>query len=184
MFRHFPKRIARNVGDDDRRSSKCRRPARAGAWSNWHLLHFLPPSLGKSRPRHRIQMDAIGTKQQNRSKRAAAVLFDNHAQRIEDLLERNAGGHHLKQMLFPGEQRLAALALANVYRSTGIIFDARLPENRSTHTLDMLNRSVRERESKFDVKPASLTNRFLEASLNKRSIFRMNRFRSEERRVG
>src|SRR6266404_1141580 len=168
MLRHFPKRIACDVGDDDRRSAICRRTARAGTRSNWQLLHFLSPSLGKTGPRHGVQMTTIETKQQNRSKRVRTVIFDNHAQRIQDLLERDASGDHFEKTLFPGEQRLAALALTNVYRSTNITFDfAGSPENGSTHTLDMLNRSVRKRDSKFHVKAAFFPNGFLKISLNK-----------------
>ena len=113
-------------------------------------------------------MKTIGTKQQNRSERAATVIFDNQAQRIQDLLERDAGGNHFEKTFFPGEQRLPALALTDVDRSASITFDfAGGPESRSPHTLDMLNRSVRKRESKFDVETASLANRFLKTSFNK-----------------
>ena len=113
-------------------------------------------------------MQTIGTKQQNRSKRAAAVLLDNQTQDVQDLLERNAGGDHLEKALFTGEQRFSSLALGDVYRGTGITMDfAGLPDDRSAHTLDVLNRSVRKRDSKFHVKTAFLANCFIETSLNK-----------------
>src|SRR6267378_3430598 len=122
-------------------------------------------------------MKTIETKQQNRSKRSAAVLFDGHAQAIQDFLERNAGGDHFEKALFTSEQRLSSFALADVYRGTGIIIDfTRRPEGGPPHTLDMLNGSVRKRDSKFDVKTISLANGFIEASFNKWPIFRMNRF--------
>src|SRR5437588_8568153 len=177
MLGHFPKRIARNIGNDDRRSAIRCRPARTGTRSDWQLLHLLPPSFGKTRARHRIQMNAIGAKQQNRSKRTAAVLFDNHAQAIQDLIECNAGCDHFEKTLFPGEERLPSLALANVYRGPNITIDlAGLPDDGSAHTLDMLNRSIRKRDPKLDVKTASRANCFVETPLNKGSIFRMNRF--------
>src|SRR6266404_2745292 len=175
MLRHFPKRIACDVGDDDRRSAICRRSTRAGTRSNWQLLHFLSPSIGKAGPRHRIQMTTIGTKQQNRSKRLRTVILDDQTQNIQDFVERNAGGDHLEETLFTREQCFASLALGNVYGGTNITVDfAGSPENGSTHTLDMLNRSVRKRDSKFHVKAAFLPNGFLKISLNKGSIFRMN----------
>src|SRR6266404_5739549 len=177
MLRHFPKRIGLNVGDYDWRSPICRRPARAGTRSNRQLLHLLSPSFRKTRARHRIQMKAIGTKQQNRSKRAATVIFDNAAQGIQDLFQRNAGGDHFEKTLFTGKQRLPSLALGDVYRSPSITIDVpRLPYDRSAHTLDMLNRSVRQRDSKFQIKPPFLADGFIKTSLNKRSIFRMNCF--------
>src|SRR6267378_6254355 len=167
MLRHFPKRIACDVGDDDRRSAICRRTARAGTRSNWQLLHFLSPSLGKGGPRHRIQMTTIGTKQQNRSKRLRTVILDDQTQDIQDFVERNAGGDHLEETLFTREQCFASLALGNVYGGTNITVDfARFPENGSAHTLDMLNRAVGNRESKFHVKTALLANCFLEILLN------------------
>src|SRR5437588_5877293 len=144
MLRHFPQRIGRNVGDYDRGSAIRRRPARARTRSNWQLLHLLSPSLGKTRSRHGIQMKTVGTKQQNRSQRAAAVLFDDHTETIQYLLEGNAGGDHFKKTLFSAEQRLPPLALANVYRGPDITIDlAGLPDHGPAHTLNMLNRSVR-----------------------------------------
>src|SRR6266403_1148171 len=168
MLRHFPKRIARNIGDDNRRCAVCRRPARAGTRPNWQLLHLLSPSFRKTRARYRIQMSAIRAKQQNRSERATTVIFNNHAQRIQNLLERDSRRDHFQKTLFPGEQRLRALALADVDRSASITFDfAGSPESRSPHPLDMLNGSVRKRQSKFDIETASLANRFLKTSFNK-----------------
>src|SRR6267143_2682417 len=111
MLRDVPKWISRNVGDYDRRSPICRRPAGAGTRPNGQSFHLLCPSFGKTRPRHGIQMKTIGAKQQNRSKRPATELFDNQTQDIEDLLERNAGGDHLEKALFTREQRLPSLAL-------------------------------------------------------------------------
>src|SRR5437868_8503827 len=159
MLRYIPKRITRNIGNDDRRSAVCRRPARAGARSDWQLLHLLPPSFGKTRARDRIQVNTIRVKQQDRSERAATVIFDNHAQRIQDLLERNAGGNHLEKALFPGKQRLPSLALSDVYCGTNITIDvARLIDDRSADTLDMLDRSIRKRDSKFRVESAFFAN--------------------------
>src|SRR5205823_13805179 len=98
-------------------------------------------------------MNAIGTKQQNRSKRAAAVLFDNHAQAIQDLIECNAGCDHFEKTLFPGEERLPSLALANIYRGSDITIDlAGFPDHGPAHTLNMLNRSVRSCDPKLEVK--------------------------------
>src|SRR6266567_3403016 len=175
MLRHFPKRIARNIGDDNRRCAICRRPARAGTRSNRQLFHLLPPSFGETRPRDRFQMTAIGTKQQHRSERAGTVLFDNLTQAIQDVLERNTSGNHLEKTLFTSEQRLPALALADVYRGSGItIYFARRSEGGSAYPLDMLNRFARKRESEFQVKTSPLVNRFIELLLNKFSIFRMN----------
>src|SRR6266478_7849833 len=177
MFRHFPKRIARNVGDYDCRSAICGRPTRASTRSNGQPFHLLPPSFRKTRARHRIQMSPIGAKQQNRSKSAAAVFFNNQAQRIQDLIERNAGGDHFQETLFTSEQRFSALAFADVYSGAVITVDfARLPEDGSAHTVDVLNRSVRKCDSKFEVESLFLVNCLIETSLNKRSIFRMNRF--------
>src|SRR2546423_1766359 len=168
MLRHFPKRIPRNIGDDNRRCAIRRCPARAGTRPNWELVHLLSPSFRKTRARYRIQMSAIRAKQQNRSERAATVIFDNHAQRIQNLFQGNAGGYHLEKTLFTREQCFASLALGNVYGGTNITVDfARFPENGSAHTLDMLNRAVGNRESKFHVKTALLANCFLKISLNK-----------------
>src|SRR5207302_290266 len=119
----------------------------------------------------------IRAKQQNRCKRAATVLFDNHAQGIQDLLECNAGCDHFEKTLFTGEQRLSTLALGDVYRGTDIVIDlAGLVDHGPAHAMNMLNRSVRQRDSEFQVKTAFLANGFIETSLNKRSIVRMNRF--------
>src|SRR5437867_10556859 len=123
MLRHFPKRIACDVGDDDRRSAKCRRTARAGTRSNWQLLHFLSPSLGKTGPRHGVQMTTIGTKQQNRSKRVRTVILDDQTQDIQDFVERKAGGDHIEETLLTREQCVASLALGNVYGGNGRTFD-------------------------------------------------------------
>src|SRR6266478_5017239 len=122
-------------------------------------------------------MKAIGTKQQNRSKRSAAVLFDNHAQAIQNLIECYASCDHFEKTLFTGEQRFPSLALANVYRGPDITID--LPgfsDHRPAHTLNLLNRSIRSRDPKLDVKTAFFANCFIETSLNKESIFRMDRF--------
>src|SRR3954452_24357693 len=144
MLRYIPKRITRNIGNDDRRSEVCRRPARAGARSDWQLLHLLPPSFGKNRDRDRIQVNTIRVKQQDGSERAAAELFDNDAQRIQNLLERDAGGDHFEKTLFTGEQRLSTLALSDVYCGTDITIGlAGLIDHGSAHTLNMLNRSIR-----------------------------------------
>ena len=113
-------------------------------------------------------MNAIGTKQQNRSERAGTVLFDNLTQNIQDVLERSTGGDHLEKTLFTGEQRLSSLALCDVYGGANITIDiARLPEDGSAHPLDMLDRSVRKRDSKFDVKSPFFLNCLIETSLNK-----------------
>src|SRR6266446_3391474 len=114
MIRYVPKRISRNIGNYDRRSAICRRPARAGTGSNWQIFHLLRPSFGKTRPRHGIQMKTIGIKQQDRGERAAAKLLDNQTQGIHNLLERNAGRDHLEKALFTGEQRLRSLALTDI----------------------------------------------------------------------
>src|SRR5438270_168489 len=131
-------------------------------------------------------METIGTKQQDRSKRAASVLFDNHAQGIQNFLECNAGSDHFEKTLFAGEQRLPSLALANIYGGPDITVDlAGLPDHGPAHTLNLLNRSVGKRDPKFEVKISFLANCFLETSLNKRSIFRMNRFQEQlKRRLG
>src|SRR5256885_9852830 len=115
MLRHFPKRIARNIGDDNRRCAICRRPARAGTRPNWQLLHLLSPSFRKTRARDRIQMKTIGTQQSNRSQGGGPVLLDNLTQDVQDLLQRNAGGDHFEKMLFTSAQRLSSLAPSNIY---------------------------------------------------------------------
>src|SRR5438874_12651372 len=120
MLRHFPKRITRNIGNDDRRSAICRCPARAGTRTDRKIFYLLRPLFGKTRARDRIQVNTSRVKQQDRTERAATVIFDNHAQRTQDLLERNAGGDHLEKALFPGEQRLPSLALSDVYCGTNI----------------------------------------------------------------
>src|SRR6476659_7224115 len=97
MLRHFPKWIRRNVGNYDRGSPICRRPARASTRSNWQFFNLLRPSFGTTLPRHGIQMKTIGPKQQDRSERAAALLLDNQTQDIQDLLERSAGRDHLEK---------------------------------------------------------------------------------------
>jgi hypothetical protein len=112
-------------------------------------------------------MSAIRAKQQNRSELAATVIFDNHAQRIQNLLERDSRRDHFQKTLFPGEQRLPALALADVDRSTSITFDfAGSPESRSPHPLDMLNRPVGKRDPKFHVKGAFFPNCCIEILLD------------------
>src|SRR5438874_5423284 len=153
MLRHVPKRIRRDIRNYDRRSAIGRCPARAGTGSNRQLFHLLPPSFGETRARDGLQMNAIGTKQQNRSERAGTVLFDNLTQDIQDLLERNAGGDHLEKTLFTSEQGLSPLALADVHCSPDVTIDfARGPEGGSAYSLDMLNSSVRKREPEFQVK--------------------------------
>ena len=112
-------------------------------------------------------MTTIGTKQQNRSKRAATVLLDNQTQGIQNLFECDASGDHFEKTLFTGEQRFPSLALANVYRGSSVMIDlAGLAEDRSSHPLDMLNRSVRKRDSKFHVKAAFFANCSIEILLN------------------
>src|SRR5438445_942391 len=167
MLRHFPKRIACDVGDDDRRSAICRRTARAGTRSNWQLLHFLSPSLGKTGPRHGVQMTTIRTKQQNRSKRLRTVILDDQTQDIQDFVERNAGGDHLEETLFTREQCFASLALGNVYCGTNITIDfAKLTDDGSAHALDVLDRAVGQCGSKLHVKTALLANRCIEILLD------------------
>ena len=96
------------------------------------------------------------------------VLLDNQTQGIQDLLQRNAGGDHLEKTLFTDEQRLSSLALGDVYRGADIMIDfARLLDDGSAHSLDMLNRSVRKRDSKFQVESPFLANCFIETSFNK-----------------
>src|SRR5438552_13176598 len=114
MLRHIPQRVSRDVRDYDRRSPICCGATRARTRPNWQFFHLLRPSLGKTRPRHGIQMKAVGIKQQDRSKSAAAKLLDNPTQGIQNLLERNAGRDHLEKMLFTGEQRLRSLALTDI----------------------------------------------------------------------
>ena len=112
-------------------------------------------------------MNAIGTKQQNRSERAATVIFDNAAQGIQDLFQGNAGSHHLEKTLFTGEQGLPSLAFADVYGGTGIAINmARCTEVGAPHPLDMLNRSVGKRDSKLQVKTAFVPNGFIETSFD------------------
>jgi hypothetical protein len=53
---------------------------------------------------------------------------------------------------------------------------ARLLYDGSAYSLHMLNGSVRKRDSKFQVESPFLFNCFIETSLNKLSIFRVNRF--------
>jgi hypothetical protein len=113
-------------------------------------------------------MTTIGTKQQNRSKRLRTVILDDQTQDIQDFVERNAGGDHLEETLFTREQCFASLALGNVYGGTNIAIDfARFLDDGSANPLDMLDRPVRKRDSKFHVKTAFLANGFLKISLNK-----------------
>src|SRR5438034_11616145 len=114
MLGHIPQRVSRDVGDYDLRSPIRRGAARARTRPNWQIFHLLRPSFGKTRSRYRIQMTTIGIKQQDRSERATAKLLDNQTQGIQNLLEDNAGRDHLEKMLFPGEQRLRSLALADI----------------------------------------------------------------------
>ena len=44
-------------------------------------------------------MKTVGAKQQNGSKRAGTVFLDDQAQRIQDFVQRNSGGDHLKKTL-------------------------------------------------------------------------------------
>jgi hypothetical protein len=62
-------------------------------------------------------MKTIGTKQQNRGKRAAAVLFDDQTQRIQNVLERHAGSDHLENTLLTREQCFAPLTFGHVIAS-------------------------------------------------------------------
>ena len=113
-------------------------------------------------------MNAIGTKQQDRGERARTVLFNYLTQDIQNLLQRSAGRDHPEETLFTDEQGLSSLALGDVNRGAGIIMDfAGLLHDGSAHALDMLNRSVRKRDSKFQVKSPFLFNCFIETSLNK-----------------
>src|SRR5256886_7710462 len=167
MFLYFPKRVGLNVGHYARRPAIGRRSTRAGTRSNWQLLHFLSPSFGKTGPRHGVQMTTIGTKQQNRSKRVRTVILDDYTQDIQDFVERNAGGDHLKETLFTREQCLASLALGNVYGGTDITIDfARFFDDGSSHPLDMLNRPVGKRDPKFHVKGAFFPNCCIEILLD------------------
>src|SRR5438445_921888 len=96
------------------------------------------------------------------------MLLDSQTQRIQDLLQRNASGDHLKKTLFTGEQRLSSFALADVYRGTDITIDfARLPDDRSAYALHMLNRSICKDDSKFQVEPLFFANGFIETSFDK-----------------
>src|SRR2546423_3373427 len=113
-------------------------------------------------------MTTIATKQQNRSKRIRTVILDDQTQDIQDFVERNAGGDHLEQTLFTREQCFASLALGNVYGRTNITIDfARFLDDGSAHALDVLDRSVRKRDSNFHVKTTFLATTFLKISLNK-----------------
>src|SRR6476660_778176 len=177
MLWHVPKRVGLNVGYYNRRPAKCCRSARAGTRSDRQLFHLLPPSFGKTRARHGIQMKTIGAKQQNRSKRIGTVLLNNQTQGIQDFLQRNAGRDHLEQTLFTREQRLSSLTLADIYRGPRVMIDLpRLAEHGLSHALDMLNRSVRKSDSKFHVKAALFANCSVEILFNGCSIFRMNCF--------
>src|SRR6476660_5489970 len=150
MLWHVPKRVGLNVGYYNRRPAKCCRSARAGTRSDRQLFHLLPPSFGKTRARHGIQMKTIGAKQQNRSKRVGTVPLNNQTQGIQDLLQRNAGRDHLEKTLFTREQRLSSLTLANIYRgSDETVHVARIAEDGSAHPLHMFNRSVPKSDSKF-----------------------------------
>src|SRR6266850_828697 len=151
MLRHCPKWISRNVRDYDPRSPICRRPARSGTRSNWQIFDLLRPSFGKTRPRHGIQMKTIGTKQQDRSKRVAAVILDNQTQDIQDLLERNAGGDHLEKTLFTTKQRLSSLALADVYRGPGVTID--LPGEPFPGIIGKMARSSQDRSQRSGSAP-------------------------------
>src|SRR5258707_15316958 len=112
-------------------------------------------------------MNAIGTKQQDRGERARTVLLDYLTQDIQDLLQRNAGRHHLEETLFTDEQGLSSLALGDVNRGAGIIMDfAGLLHNGSAHPLDMFNRSVPKRDSKFHVEAALFANCSVEILFN------------------
>ena len=113
-------------------------------------------------------MKTIDTKQQNRSKRTRTIRLDNQTQVIQNLLKRNAGRDHFEKTLFTSEQRLSSLSPSNIYGGANVTMDfARLPEDGSAHPLDMLNRSVRQRDPKFDVESPFLLNCFIETSLNK-----------------
>jgi hypothetical protein len=95
-------------------------------------------------------MSGIGTKQQDRRKRTATIIFDNKAERVQDLLDGNAGSDHFEKSLFTGEQGFSALSFANVYSGTVITVDfARCTESGPAYTLDMLDRSVGQRDSEF-----------------------------------
>jgi hypothetical protein len=59
-------------------------------------------------------MKTVRTKQQNRSKRAAAVLFNDQAKDIENIFERNARSNHLENALFTSEQRFVSLAVGHI----------------------------------------------------------------------
>jgi len=83
-------------------------------------------------------MKTVGAKQQNGSKRAGTVFLNGQAQRIQDFVQRNTGGDHLKKTLFTGEQRFPPLAFRNVEHSPHYFNEiAGWAENRMTSALDL-----------------------------------------------
>jgi hypothetical protein len=120
-------------------------------------------------------MKTVGAKQQNGSKRAGTVFLDDQAQRIQDFVQRNSGGDHLKKTLFTGEQRFPALAVGDVDHSPDEFTQvAASVEDRMAYDVNVPDPFVRMNDSvpKFEIR--LVTDGFLEPFPDRGLIIWMN----------
>ena len=120
-------------------------------------------------------MKTVGAKQQNGSKRAGTVFLDDQAQRIQDFVQRNTGGDHLKKTLFTGEQRFRALAVGDVdhgpHEFTQV---AALVEDRMAYDVNVPDPFVRMNYSVLKFEVHLVADGFLKVFPVRRPIIWMN----------
>src|SRR5207253_6618349 len=90
---------------------------------NWQAGDLLRPTFWKTRPGDRLQMNAIGVKQQDRSERAAPLLFDHPAQDIENAGKRDAGRDHFEKAFLTGKQRLRSFPFRHLRNRSHVFAD-------------------------------------------------------------
>ena len=93
-------------------------------------------------------MNAIGVKHQDRSERAAPLLFDHPAQDIENAGKRDAGRDHFEKAFLTGKQRLRSFAFRHLRNRSHVFADlSRFIFHRMSQNLELLDRARRHAQS-------------------------------------
>src|ERR1700688_3112191 len=120
-------------------------------------------------------MNAVRTKQQYRSERAAALILNHQTQSIQDFLEWNAGRDHLVQALFTHEQRLGSFAIGDVNHSAHYFNEiAGRAENRITSVVNVRDGAIWKHKAILHFKRDLLTEHPLLPFHPLGSVIRMN----------